>query len=148
MNWMSVRSNWCEFFKTSGELPHHLGRIDGMYLKIMKRNRKVSTRTNRLDLETLRSCPIIMPENPPWTLAGGVRQVQSGGGVRLACLISSYAYGGLTTPTVLGSILSMGPNTYNTMRVETVLAVHPVLHLGTWRTTDGSVAKAHCTGLD
>jgi hypothetical protein len=77
-NQLRVRTNWLKFIETSGELTHHLGRIDGMYLKIMKRNRKVST-CNRLDLETLGSCPI-MPKNSSWTLAGGAWRVQRKGG--------------------------------------------------------------------
>ena len=61
MNQLSLRNNWLKL-KTSGNDQSFRG-IYGMYLKLVKKNRTMST-WNRLDLGTLGS-RLIMPKNLP-----------------------------------------------------------------------------------
>ena len=42
-----------------GKITHHFRGINGIYIKLVKRNQKITTCNNRLDFETHGFCPII-----------------------------------------------------------------------------------------
>ena len=67
MSQLSLRNNRFEF-KTSGCLPIILEEFRGIYLKLMKKNQKMST-CNQLDLATLGSQPV-NAQKPPQTDIG------------------------------------------------------------------------------
>ena len=96
MSQLSLRNNRFEF-KTSGCLPIILEEFRGIYLKLMKKNQKMST-CNQLDLATLGSQPV-NAQKPPQTDIGCTLG-NSGDGMSGPLLVFFFSIDTMHWPTV------------------------------------------------